>query len=183
MLEEYLISCCAPTLAGIKCSNLFGVSCQGSCQLEKEIECFNLSYGSKGLSARLLSCRNGRALVLVYREKLLKQTLSDGRVWGLLHGMGYEATSLEAILTHLGQRIAEADGFPHEIGVFLGYPFGDVKGFIEHTGNDYIFSGYWKVYENPEETRRLFDSFDACKDCLQRSYRQGMTVNQLMVAV
>ncbi len=183
MLDEYLLNHCAPTLAGIKCSNLFSLSYKSPEGLRAEVACFNAAGRSKGLSARVLSCKNGRALVYVYREKLLRKTLSDSRVWALLKECGYEAANLENILNTLGERIASEGGFPHEIGIFLGYPYGDVKGFIEHTGNDYIFSGYWKVYENPESTRCLFASFDACKTCMQQSYKCGMSIAQLMVAV
>lgn len=37
------------------------------------------------------------------------------------------------MLDTLAGRIQNAGGeFPHEIGLFLGYPLGDVKGFIKH---------------------------------------------------
>ena len=38
--------------------------------------------------------------------------------------------------------------FPHEIGVFLGYPPEDVKAFIKQNGKGAVLCGYWKVYSN-----------------------------------
>ena len=35
-------------------------------------------------------------------------------------------------------------GFPHEIGLVLGYPPVDVEGFIKKEGRDFLYSGYWK---------------------------------------
>ena len=52
------------------------------------------------------------------------------------------------------------ESFPHEIGLFLGYPLGDVGGFLRHGGKNYIFSGYWKVYTRPAKTAELFRKFD-----------------------
>ena len=47
--------------------------------------------------------------------------------------------------------------FPHEIGVILGYPLEDVKGYMENGGQKCLLNGYWKVYNNPEEAKRKFE--------------------------
>ena len=39
-------------------------------------------------------------------------------------------TSLETLIIDLQKRL-NSNGFPHEIGLFLGYPMTDVLGFIE----------------------------------------------------
>ena len=44
---------------------------------------------------------------------------------------GYDTSNLEACLERLKERIAQCEEFPHEIGMFLGYPLEDVRGFIE----------------------------------------------------
>ncbi len=183
ILDEYLINHCAPTLAGIKCSNLFGITYTSPTKLCLEVARLHTAGKAKGLSARVLSSKNGRALIYVYRETLLKKSLADPRARKLLTGYGYPTDNLEALLDTLGRRIARVDGFPHEIGLFLGYPYEDVKGFIDHTGQDFIFSGYWKVYENPEAAHCLFASYDQCKNCMRRSYQCGKSIMQLMVAV
>ena len=46
--------------------------------------------------------------------------------------------------------------FPHEIGVLLGYPAEDVKGFVVNEGKNYLYSGYWKVYGDLSEAKQLF---------------------------
>ena len=66
--------------------------------------------------------------------------------------------------------------FPHEMGIFLGYPLGDVKGFIVHGGKNYLYSGYWKVYENVEETRKKFQLFAAVKQSLIQAVTDGMGI-------
>ena len=63
-------------------------------------------------------------------------------------------------------------GFPHEIGLVLGYPPVDVEGFIEKEGRDFLYSGYWKVYGNLEDTLKTFEAYDQARD-----YVIGMTGN------
>jgi hypothetical protein len=46
--------------------------------------------------------------------------------------------------------------FPHEIGLFLGYPADDVEAFIKYEGKNYASSRYWKVYHNIEEANEIF---------------------------
>ena len=47
----------------------------------------------------------------------------------MLRKEGYPVSDgVEAMLTHLGARLAGAE-FPHEVGLFLGYPAADVEGF------------------------------------------------------
>ncbi len=78
--------------------------------------------------------------------------------------------------------VAENDAFPHEIGVFLGYPLGDVMGFIRSGGRNCRHAGCWKVYCNEAETLRLFEKFKKCRDVYLRLWNQGRSVLQLTVA-
>ena len=52
--------------------------------------------------------------------------------------------------------------FPHEIGVFLGYPIEDVKGFIESPHSGYKTVGTWKVYSNEECAAKTFEQYRRC---------------------
>lgn len=49
------------------------------------------------------------------------------------------------------QKRLNTKNFPHEIGIFLGYPLDDVIGFIEHK--PYYLVGDWKVYQNVNEAK------------------------------
>ena len=72
--------------------------------------------------------------------------------------------------------------FPHEIGVFLGYPLEDVIGFIKNSGQNSICTGCWKVYYNECEALKLFKRYKKCREVYQRLFKQGKTVLQLTVA-
>ena len=84
----------------------------------------------------------------------------------------------------LRKRFATDDGFPHEIGLFLGYPLGDVMGYIENAGRNSKCSGCWKVYCNECEAMKLFAKFDKCKNVYRQLFAEGRrSGEQLTVAV
>lgn len=90
---------------------------------------------------------------------------------------------MEGALAHLARRIMEKGGeFPHEIGLFLGYPLGDVKGFIKHRGQNCKCTGCWKVYCDEREARRQFCRFEKCRSIYCRLYREGRALSRLTVA-
>ena len=62
----------------------------------------------------------------------------------------------------LKERLRTSACFPHEIGLFLGYPLPDVIGFIRNRGRNCKCCGFWKVYSNEWETRQLFEKFRKC---------------------
>lgn len=62
---------------------------------------------------------------------------------------------LAALLRHLRRRLLWREGFPHEIGLFLGYPPEDVQGFLADPGGGRCkLCGHWKVYHDVEGARR-----------------------------
>ena len=67
-----------------------------------------------------------------------------------------EAGNCENCIRHLQARFTGNDCFPHEVGLFLGYPLDDVTGFIEQKGKNYKCCGIWKVYGDPQQTQDIF---------------------------
>ena len=89
---------------------------------------------------------------------------------------------IDARIAHLKKRICEAQGFPHEIGLFLGYPPEDVEGFMEYGGRNYKLNGYWKVYSDEYRARTLFERYTKCRDAVCRRLMSGYTLGQLFAA-
>ena len=90
---------------------------------------------------------------------------------------------MKTAIERLKSRFATGEAFPHEIGVFLDYPLGDVIGFIENGGRNYKCSGCWKVYCDECESQKLFAMYQKCRDIYRRLYEEGRSVFQLTVAV
>ncbi|MDE7122430.1 MAG: DUF3793 family protein, partial [Oscillospiraceae bacterium] len=87
--------------------------------------------------------------------------------------------ALATLSAHM-QNSRDHHEFPHEIGIFLGYPIEDVLGFIENHGKNYVFNGYWKVYGNAEQARRTFSNYDKCRMFLCNKLKQGYSIYQAL---
>lgn len=182
MLERYLIAHCSPTLASLKTANLFTVSFISEEDLKRQLEMWNEELGEKGVSLLMMRKRERTALIYVCRKTKLQQDLQRRGVAQFLARYGYEQNDVEYALQKLADRLEQEEGFPHEIGIFLSYPLGDVIGFIQNAGKNSKCTGCWKVYCNECEAIRLFARFRKCKDIYLRLWNQGRTVRQLTVA-
>lgn len=181
-LEHTLAFHCAPALAGIKPSNLICCDLTRYPSLDRELHALNRQLNPHGLFFRPVCRCSGRVLLLVYRRALLERHLAQPDARAFLKRAGYPSGGLEATLVHFQTRLAHTDSFPHEAGVILGYPLADVEGFLRDGGKNYKFSGYWKVYDNEEETRALFVRFNRCREALCRRVAAGKSIAQLFSA-
>ncbi len=172
---------CSPTLANLKTGNLFAVSYPSFQELNTRVGDKNAQLNPKGVYISLLRVGNGRALVYVYRKSRLLERLNSEPVQKFLMKQGYTDFSLEGSLNFLKECLKNSD-FPHEIGVFLGYPLEDIKGFVKHKGRNFHCSGFWKVYHNPENAQKLFSQYKKCSKVYLECYKNGTDMSQLTVA-
>ena len=122
-----------------------------------------------------------RALVYVYRQEALAALLAQADVQAFLRAMSYGDTSPDGALAFLRQRLTESPCFPHEIGVFLGYPLSDVIAFMRDGGRGCRCSGCWKAYTNECEAMRVFQRYKACRAAYQTLFRAGWPLERLTV--
>ncbi len=178
--EQRLAYHTAPTLLGIKCANLISIE-KNAFDLTGHAMKFNSKASSKGLKMKILCSCKSRALILLYNEKMLDKQLEEKNSKRILEQYGYKkCVSCDSALDFLGKRIEKSDSFPHEIGVFLGYPPEDVTGFIENQGRNFTLCGYWKVYGDPEKARRTFNNYDKCRKFLCNKLSQGLDIYQAL---
>ncbi len=181
MLKELLVRHCAPTLAGLKTANMFSCRYADAAALRDNIDRLNRLFSGKGLRVLLLRCREGRALIYVYRPARLARDLRQDTAEELLTARGYLAKTPSRCLLHLIERLSRSDDFPHEIGLFLGYPPEDVCGFIRDAAGC-KFAGLWKVYGDEDAARRTFDRFNKCTRLYCAQLRRGTPLERLAVA-
>lgn len=181
-LEKYLIEHCSPTLASLKTASLFSLTFRSEQELEEQLKQWNDQLGKKGIVLLILRRQNPKALIYVCRKSHLRSDLKRPEVARFLAEYGYECTDTAYALNRLKERLACGGDFPHEIGLFLGYPLGDVRGFIHHAGKNCKCTGCWKVYGNECEAVKTFARFRKCRDIYVRLWNQGRSVWQLTVA-
>jgi hypothetical protein len=181
MSEEMLIEHCSPTLAGIKTGSLFSCRTDRINDVKKTIRILNRMLAKKGLRILPLRYRKGRVLIYVYRPAYLTRDLGDTIAREILDERGYACENPEACVAHLIRNLAASDDFPHEIGLFLGYPPEDVKGFIENKAEGFKHVGYWKVYGDEAKAKVLFEKYKKCTDVYSRHFAKGRSLERLTV--
>ena len=182
MSEELVVRQCAPTLAGIKTGSLFSCPCDSPEELRQEVRRINRLLAGKGLCLLPLRFDGSRALLYLYRPSRLRQDLEDAEAVRLLEESGYPCHSAGQCVACLIRRLRESEEFPHEIGLFLGYPIEDVVGFIRYAGKGCKLSGLWKVYGDAEAASRLFDRLSRVCHAVTRRVDKGETLFEVFAA-
>ncbi len=186
--ETVMIEQCAPVLAGLKPAGLFRYETRDCADLASRVRSWNDQLRDKGLRVRVLKgcVRTHRYLIYVYRESRLCAVLADPEVRAFLQGEGYclpeDAADCGSLLRQLSRRLCCDAEFPHEIGVFLGYPLTDVIGFIENRGCNFTCCGCWKAYGDPEAAARHFAQLNKCTRVYLRLFHAGTPILRLAVA-
>ena len=179
-----LASLCAPTLAGLKPASLFryqpGAGQSGSAMAAA----WHAALCDRGVAVRVLkNCpRTGAVLVYVYRPAQMDTLLKNCDVLHFLQIEGYRPGTADALLAQLSQRLCCEGDFPHEVGIFLGYPLADVVGFIQNHGQNFTACGHWKVYTDPVAAQQQFAHYKKCETIYTRCYRRGTPIRRLIVA-
>ncbi len=180
-LDRKLIEHCSPTLAGIKTANLFTVKFDCEKRLHTAVNNMNLCLESKGISVKILRQKEATALIYVYRARMLKVDFKDKVAEDILKRYGYENLTVEESINRLSDRLGTFGDFPHEIGLFLGYPPPDVEGFICNKGKNCNLCGYWKVYGDTDKALTEFAKYDKCKMIYKKLWSEGRDILRLAV--
>lgn len=182
MFERYLVQHCSPALAALKTANMFCFPFSSEEELKRQLRIWNERLERKGVSLLLLRVRKKSAMIYVFRRFLLQRDLSDPQTAYFLSCRGYPDTGADDALGHLKRRLLEKENFPHEIGLFLGYPLRDVIGFIRNEGKNCKCADCWKVYGDEREAKKIFEAFRKCREVYLRLWKEGRSVSNLTVA-
>lgn len=192
--DALLVKHCASVMASIRPANLFVFH-------HKETDPFNLEIvlnhfvkefeGTK-LSIHILCRCEHYALIYLYAPDRLWSWLNKRDHLQFLNLNGYDVLGIEAVrygskmdqllamrrlLNALKKRLEInhrcKQSFPHEIGIFLGYPYEDVVGFLQQGAKKALCSGYWKVYQDPYRKRQIFDHIRKWEGYFQSAVLSG----------
>ena len=170
---------CAPILSGSKAANIMTVTVH-------EFDRIGYLLQGTGIRYRFLKTKGDKGILYLYREKRLRQYLEQEEIQKFLSEYGYDQVDIAKMLNLLSKRIQlyndQEAVFPHEIGVFLEYPLGDVKGFLANEGKNFMYSGYWKVYQDLQGAVRRFIQYDMERELTIQALMQGKTIREIALA-
>lgn len=181
MLDELIVRHSAPTLAGIKCANLFSVNHAYDEELMREISMVNKRLISKNIRLIPLLKAENRTLLYIYRPEVLKRNLNCSLCQSYLKEMGYCAENPDVCVKRLINKLSESEEFLHEIGFFLGYPPEDVIGFIEQGAKASKMSGLWKVYSDVPRAMKMFRAYKVCSNIYYNNWLKGVEIERLAI--
>lgn len=172
-IEVQLAAQCAPLLMGLRISSLLVIPDSKRKELKELLKDSDIAYCE-------VLVMGEKTTVLLYDKVKLEAYLSRKKVQKLLKEMGYRRVTFEDILTAFQRRYQNymycGRDFPHEMGLLLGYPAGDVEGFILHEGKDFLYTGYWKVYENLPVKMQLFRQFEMAEETVMQLVADGVGI-------
>ena len=177
-----IIRHCSPTLAGIKTGNMFSHPYGSIKEMRSDIRCLNKTLSAKGVCVIPLRYNGKSALIYIYRPSMLSKDLQNKTAYNILSKCGYGICSQAGCVAQLMKRMAACKEFPHEVGLFLGYPPDDVKGFIENNRGGCKCVGYWKVYGDVKSAVKTFGKYKKCTQVYAEQYAEGKTVERLTVS-
>ena len=176
-LEVQLLLQCAPMIAGLKASNLLIIASENEADARRNLN------GTK-ISCARLARMDKKTTMLIYHEQWVKEYLAIREVSDLLRVLGYEGKGFYEVLHSVRKKyrsyMKKEGEFPHELGLLLGYPAEDVKGYMDNKGRNYLCTGYWQVYADPAAKLNLFQKFELARERLIRAIFDGKEIQELI---
>ncbi|MHB8122473.1 MAG: DUF3793 family protein [Desulfuromonadaceae bacterium] len=178
-LTAHLMLECSEVLAGVKPANLISLvnrirPCGRNLYQLWERHYDGLARRLGDVTFKVLQTRERALLILCYNHNHLDRHLSHAGIRTLLHKAGYEADApCETLLDELCRRIMTNDSFPHEIGLFIGYPAKDVAAFMGLVKLPFACQGPWKIYGDPAQSLCLAEQFRCCRQRMSAVLASG----------
>lgn len=181
MSEKTVIENCSPTMAGLKTGSLFSCSFKSKKELLESIRRLNIRLVPRGVRMIPVKFAEGRALIYMYRPQKLSRDLCDSTARSILSTKLYPTENAQSCVAELVKRLNTQEEFPHEIGLFLGYPSADVEGFIKNKAKGAKCVGTWKVYTDEENAKKKFELYKKCKRVYEAAYEKHNSFDRLVV--
>ena len=137
-----------------------------------------------GLCLAGLSRHAEGLMLLAWRPLQVEKIVADAQSRAFLDSVGLPSGDASALMAELVGRLrayyAGRASFPHELGLVLGYPVDDVRGFMADGGRGAKVVGRWRCCGNVENARRRFDELARRERECRLSYAQGTSVRELL---
>ena len=171
--SEVLVRMAGAVIAGVKPAAIFTLPMRAYAAgkwrqlsrgaLDEALRAYAEALPAYGVELSVPYRTDRRVYLLVWRPEDLGCMLADPTRLSILREQGYCGADRRELLVELRRRLVDyylaVDAgkrieFPHEIGVFLGYPAQDVRGFM--AGEKATCRGAWHAYGDEQTARRRF---------------------------
>jgi hypothetical protein len=171
-LVNRIVRCTAATIAGRKPATLMNISNDINGLLNAWDRYRTDIFSISEIDYYELKRTDKNAIVLFFNQNQLDELLRNESVNKFLSECGYEFDSIDYVLDMLRRRYATV-GCPPEIGVFLGIPLKDVKGFMGLNSLRNTKCGMWQIYGDPAASEERMNEYRSARNIVTRRLFSG----------
>ncbi|GAA0101028.1 DUF3793 family protein [Paraclostridium bifermentans] len=156
---KWILELLGPVILGSKPSEILNISLNDNNKEYKIKEIESFFKNCSRLKYEIVYKDNGEIKILFINKDALSETLKNKKCVNFLKFIGYpNYYTLDNYINCLLDKLKENE-FPHEIGIFLGYPLKDVVGFMGYGNYELQKTKYWRVYGNTEISDEIYNKF------------------------
>jgi hypothetical protein len=163
-LASYIVGYIAATIARKKPATLMTLSKIHNMLFELWDKFSKELFYTNHIDYHELRRNNISRTILFYHGPKMEELLNEKEIKQFLSDQGYKTDSLENVLSTLKNRYSSFQSsqmFPHEIGIFLGIPLKDVKGFMKLSSlpRAKISGKRWVIYGDLEISLEVMEEY------------------------
>lgn len=155
----WVLEILGPVILGSKPSEILNISTKDALRVEKLKEIKSFFSNCMKISYTIIDTYDGGTRVLFFNEESLSNVLSNKKCVNFLKFIGYPTSAnVDEYVDILVDKLHSED-FPHEIGIFLGYPLKDVVGFMGYGNYEFYKTKNWRIYGDPLISEKVYNNF------------------------
>lgn len=156
---KWLLEILGPVILGSKPCEIINISSKDIKGREKIKDIKSFFKDCSKISYEIINLNNDSIRILFINKEALNNALINKKCLSFLRFLGYpKEYSIDMYMQKLIEKLKTKD-FPHEIGIFLGYPLKDVLGFMGYGKNELYTTCVWKIYGDPSISYEVCNSF------------------------
>ena len=156
---KWLIEVLGPVILGSKPAEILNLSCKDNNKETKLNDIKSFFSNCTRLSYEIINIQDGGIRIVFINKDSLSKVLSNKKCLNFLKFVGYPSNyDLDKYINVLIDKLNTKD-FPHEIGIFLGYPLKDVVGFMGYGKYKFCKTRYWRVYGDESISDNVYNQF------------------------
>ena len=156
---KWLLEILGPVILGSKPCEIINISSKDINGREKIKDIKSFFKGCSKISYELINLSDDSIRVLFINKEALDNVLINKKCLSFLRFLGYpKEYKIDMYIQKLIEKLKSKD-FPHEIGIFLGYPLKDVVGFMGYGKYKLSKINYWNIYGDTEISDKVYNKF------------------------
>ena len=156
---KWLIEVLGPVILGSKPSEILNISLKDKDKKSKLNDINSFFSNCSKLTYNVINISDGGIRIIFINKISLSNVLNNKKCLNFLKFIGYPSEyNIDNYINILINKLNSKD-FPHEIGIFLGYPLKDVVGFMGYGNYKFCKTRYWRVYGDESISDKICNTF------------------------